>query len=322
MLPSSKTMLLLCDVFGVDISYFLSERRICLQTEPVFRKGGKEKKPGARETSAVLTQVEEKLNPYIEVLTIFGKENEYKKNIPLKRRVTDHASIEMLAENVRAAWNLGTAPVFNLVDTAEKNGFHIISITKPPKSGVQYDAVSFLDESFGPVIALCEKRTASRKRERFTLAHELGHYFISNKELEHAEGKGVEESRANTFAAALLMPEKEFREDVGTRTNFALDELYMFSRKYGVSVPDILFRLNNLGIISEEKKAQLKTMYELHSGEEKWHEFRYADRDYEKPLLMKQYVYQAVIKGFITWDKGEELLGTSLDLTTLSGDRR
>jgi Zn-dependent peptidase ImmA (M78 family) len=52
-------------------------------------------------------------------------------------------------------------------------------------------------------------------RDRFTIAHELGHYFVHSKQGElpiraSRKGSGQLEWEANWFAAALLMPSDEF----------------------------------------------------------------------------------------------------------------
>lgn len=54
-------------------------------------------------------------------------------------------------------------------------------------------------------------------RDRFTLAHELGHYFIHSNQgakplRASRKGSGPIETEANWFAAALLMPKDEFSE--------------------------------------------------------------------------------------------------------------
>ena len=56
----------------------------------------------------------------------------------------------------------------------------------------------------------------SPRRDRFTIAHELGHYFLHSNQGKRAiiakrQGTGRIEWEANWFAAALLMPAKEFR---------------------------------------------------------------------------------------------------------------
>lgn len=55
----------------------------------------------------------------------------------------------------------------------------------------------------------------SPRRDRFTIAHELGHYFVHSKQGEipiiaTRSGSTRIEWEANWFAAALLMPETEF----------------------------------------------------------------------------------------------------------------
>ncbi|WP_458317924.1 ImmA/IrrE family metallo-endopeptidase [Mycolicibacterium brisbanense] len=59
----------------------------------------------------------------------------------------------------------------------------------------------------------------SSARDRFTIAHELGHYFLhyrfAKRTDEQTYGRGQRnrmETEANVFASALLMPETEFRQ--------------------------------------------------------------------------------------------------------------
>lgn len=58
----------------------------------------------------------------------------------------------------------------------------------------------------------------SARRDRFTKAHELGHYFLHYVYAKKSEpmkcgrgGRDRAETEANVFASALLMPEKEFK---------------------------------------------------------------------------------------------------------------
>ncbi|MGY3233371.1 Zn-dependent peptidase ImmA (M78 family) [Bradyrhizobium sp. USDA 4448] len=87
-------------------------------------------------------------------------------------------------------------------------------------------------------------------RQRFTLAHELGHYFLhrdagefTDRALFRREAQfDRRESEANSFASKLLMPETEFRTVVTRRAN--LDEL---ARYFGVSSAAAKFRAEALG---------------------------------------------------------------------------
>lgn len=70
---------------------------------------------------------------------------------------------------------------------------------------------------FGPHnFSIMLDATAIQERRRFTMAHELGHYFLHSKQGEQTLkafrlGTSLAEQEANFFAANLLMPEDEFK---------------------------------------------------------------------------------------------------------------
>lgn len=85
------------------------------------------------------------------------------------------------------------------------------------------------------------------ERKRFTIAHELGHYFLKHLEDKgqyvdlHREAtykKTEEESSADKFAACLLMPEK------------VLEEKYKVMDDLGFSNQAIINRLSNIFYVS------------------------------------------------------------------------
>lgn len=96
-------------------------------------------------------------------------------------------------------------------------------------------------------------------RQRFTLAHELGHFFLHpNKDafVDYRDNKkGVmrtpREKEANMFAAALLMPRQVLLKDFKTiaKGGFSDDELSTLARRYDVSEDAMRFRLMNLNIL-------------------------------------------------------------------------
>ena len=103
-----------------------------------------------------------------------------------------------------------------------------------------------------PVILL--NANDSRNRQRFSCAHEIGHYVKRSAELEEYEyvdlrgalaaaGTDQEEIWANQFAAALLMPEdqvKAFKKDKLTDIEMSL--------RFGVSRDAMNHRLKNLNL--------------------------------------------------------------------------
>lgn len=109
------------------------------------------------------------------------------------------------------------------------------------------------DEDKDPVIVLSS--SDSKNRQRFTCAHELGHYayrlvsdgnkyeYVDLRADDSSNGTNVEEVFANQFAANLLMPEVEVRELVSSKT-----PSFIQAQRFGVSDDAIRFRLKNLGL--------------------------------------------------------------------------
>jgi Zn-dependent peptidase ImmA (M78 family) len=98
-------------------------------------------------------------------------------------------------------------------------------------------------------------------RQRFTIAHELGHYMLHKpgtyvdrafyRNTESGSGTIKEEREANQFAAALLMPASWVE---GEAQNHSLDlgddtSLVALAEEFGVSSQAMSFRLTNLGLV-------------------------------------------------------------------------
>jgi hypothetical protein len=87
-------------------------------------------------------------------------------------------------------------------------------------------------------------------RDRFTIAHELGHYFLHSSQGETLlkatrKGDGNHEWEANWFAASLLMPKgqvKRFCEANGANPS-------LVAARFKVSALAAEYRLKNLGLL-------------------------------------------------------------------------
>lgn len=97
-------------------------------------------------------------------------------------------------------------------------------------------------------------------RQRFTIAHELGHFFLHQQKdafVDYRDNKRdvmrtPRERQANMFAAALLMPSDLLRKDFRQLAELGLteDDLRTFARRYMVSEDAMRFRLMNLNILA------------------------------------------------------------------------
>lgn len=100
-------------------------------------------------------------------------------------------------------------------------------------------------------------------RQRFSIAHELGHFFLHpkndtfvdhRKELNKYDTKSFKEVEADHFAAALLMPKKFLEEDVNKLgCKFISEkEIKILSHKYEVSDEAMTYRLINLHLFAKK----------------------------------------------------------------------
>jgi Zn-dependent peptidase ImmA (M78 family) len=106
----------------------------------------------------------------------------------------------------------------------------------------------------------------SRTRQRFTIAHELGHLLLENRQGIHVDqgdfllkfrnedsSKGTidQERDANLFAAELLLPRGLLEKDVESLNAISVtddSQLRELAKRYEVSLQALLIRLSSMGI--------------------------------------------------------------------------
>lgn len=105
-----------------------------------------------------------------------------------------------------------------------------------------------------------------KNRQRFSIAHELGHYLLHGSEAnvfidktkvflrdkKSSEGTQLQEIEANGFAAELLMPEALLKEKIIQKQLDLDDEeaVESLAKQFKVSVQALTHRLIRLGIIA------------------------------------------------------------------------
>ena len=297
MMPSSSTLIALSLVLEVDINYFFRET-VPLKTQPEFRMSKKSEKLGETEQMQIIAQTQDALERQLEILEICQCQGEYVVDTSLRRVARNYEDIEALSLDVRDAWKLGLDPIGNLMEVAESHGFKIFLVDGPES----FDAAVFTGEECGPIISL--RRGAPKERQRFSLAHELGHYFIQKESVGYQD-RDVERM-AHRFAAAFLMPKELLVRDVGqTRKSMTPKELYSLRDRYGASTDAILIRMAEVNIISPNLKWQLWDLNKVWSSRPPGK----AYSDTEMPRLMQKLVDSAFAEGLISERKGRELLG-------------
>lgn len=139
------------------------------------------------------------------------------------------------------------SPLINLAEILKKNNLQLVNahFDNPGILGA-FDASRH--------IIYVSQDEHKKTRQFFTVAHELGHFFLHDKnkqEVFHRAqmdqfGDNIdEEQEANWFAASLLMP----RELITKEWNLHPDEAFIAAR-FGVSRAAAHWRLKNLNVIS------------------------------------------------------------------------
>lgn len=151
---------------------------------------------------------------------------------------------ELAAQLLRRSWSTGPGPVGHLIRLAEVHG---VLVVFSPLYAATVDAYSF-DAGSRPVVVL-NPTTRDPYRQRFDVAHELGHLVM------HADaepGGRVVEDQADRFAAELLMPADEIRALLpATMGGRVWADLRTLKEHWGVSMQALLYRARRLGVLGE-----------------------------------------------------------------------
>lgn len=151
--------------------------------------------------------------------------------------------IERVAEKARSYWSLGWGPIDNVIRTVERAGVVVAFFYDASR---EVDALSI--SSRRPLIVRNDLKT-SPFRQRFDIAHELGHLLMHEG---HVTGDRQSEAEANRFASAFLLPRSTFLKVFprrGSRLDWTgLSDLKM---QFQVSKAAILYRARSLGVLDD-----------------------------------------------------------------------
>ncbi len=284
--PSSGVLIHLAEALSVPAEYFFRPEKVRV-VAPSYRKHAY---LGAKDEDAIIARIEEALERYYDVESLFPDEQNA---LSFERVVSTLEEVENAADALRDAWQLGLSPIENLTEVFEEHGLKIV----PIEGFDGFDACTF--ESNGvPVIALrCD---APGDRQRFNLAHELGHLVLGIAE------KLDEERAANRFAGAFLVPGDAAEQELGLkRKALSYSELYLLKHKYGMSMQAWIYRAKDLGIITQSAArahfAEFRRMG--------WYKQEPGDPlAPEEPRRFERLVHRALAEDFISRSRAEELL--------------
>ena len=241
MMPSSTVAIALADALDVPLTYLLSPSKVSLESVE-FRKLSS---TSARERATVEAEVLDHVDRYLQVEEILGLDiGEQDRQDGAPYRITTLEDAEMAADSVRKAWNLGGGPIPEITELMEEHRIKVFQLSLPGSvDGLSCRVRRLGGDDVRVVVCSTGK---SFERERFTIAHELGHLVLDMAPTMQ------EEKACHRFAGAFLVPGSDLIREVGRRRfNFGIGELIEIKHMFGISAAALVMRMRDLGIITE-----------------------------------------------------------------------
>ena len=300
-MPSSGVLIALADALGVSVDYLASDSDIVLDAVDFRRKQMTRRREEARVEAKVLHLLER----YLAVEEILGMSS-VAWNLPWEAPwpvLRDPAEAEQAALGLRIHWGLGLDPIPNVVELLEERGIKVLSMGLTNIDGLTA-RVRREDRSIASVIVV--NRQDWGERQRFTVAHELGHMVLD------IAPNVDDEKAAHRFAGAFLMPAETLRAEIGKRrSSMGWIELFDLKRIFGVSVQALTYRCKDLGIFGNALFRQLFDEFSRRGWRSPPYEEPHA-MDAEEPRRFARLCFRALAEGAISESKAAELLGHSV----------
>jgi Zn-dependent peptidase ImmA (M78 family)/DNA-binding XRE family transcriptional regulator len=243
--PDSEMINHLSEALKVRPDYFFRDTKVNIG-EVEYRKL---KRLPAKEEVKVVEQTREYLSRYLELEEILGLSNKFINYLSGFKNVTTYEEVNKAATELRSKWELGSGPIFNIVELLEDKHIKVVKIDADSAfDGLQ----TWVNETI-PVVAYNVRKLDKNDRIRFTLLHELAHLLLTFGDItEHQK-----ETLCHQFAGAMLLPEKTIKEELGVfRNQLFVPELGNIKKQYGISMQAIVMRAKVCGIINENYTKQ------------------------------------------------------------------
>lgn len=297
-LPDSKKLIDFANAYNVKSIELLKVYNAPKMKFTSFRK---KKRLTGQNLELLEELIQDEVYKYLEIIEMNNIDTD---NIKLKKySCNNFEDVEKAANDFRNYIKISNKqPISDLINILENLGIIIIQIKNPNNRFDDFDGLSEIVNNIPVIVLLDDIKDGAR--QRFTIAHELGHLIlnINNDELD-------EEKLCNRFASALLMPKEAITNEFGySRRNINFFELTAFKNEFKVSCTTIIYRLKDLNIISEYLYKKLSIFLSQRIG-----------KNDPKPIppeisfQFKKIVYKLEADEIISVNKACELLGFTID---------
>ena len=289
--PDGEKLLKFAEVLGCKVVDLLKDSSKKKTLNLNFRK---KKSLSGKKLELLIQLINDQVNNYLDVLELNSidivKINKYK--------VTSLADAEIAAYKFRKEHQINEVlPLVNLCDIIENLGISVIVINNKNNIFKGFDGVSEIINNH-PFI--CISSDINYYRQRFTLAHELGHLILNIDE------NLDEEKVCNEFASSLLLPKNALIKECGNKRIGISDREYKILRdEYKVSIKTIIYGLNKYEIVSDNYAKLAYINYNKNFKDEEIHN---AYNQTELPRKYEQLVLRLFTQNLITQSRYNELM--------------
>lgn len=296
--PSPVVLNKLAETLSVKAAHLWSKPTVHVQFIAYRKLSSLPKKEQARVEGSVRHALEERVR--IQGLTQQFDGSE----LPVQAcRVDRLEDAEHAAETLRKQWRLGLDPIASVVGVLEDHSIHVLQMDVSQKfDGIS--AVAYDDAQHVAGAAVVTRRGVAGERQRLNLTHELGHLVLNISK------KVDEEKAAFRFGAAFLASSDLMYREVGAKRAFILPgELLLLKRRLGMSLQALLYRLRDLGIITESYYKK----WCVDINRLGWRKQEPGEMPPEQPQWLRQHVLRALAEGMMTKEEAERKLGEAVE---------
>lgn len=253
-----KDIYMFAEFYGRPIDYFLKET---LLTDSGFKVLFR-KTEGDEEVGRVVTEFENLCEKMCELENISG--------VAVKPAVNADYEFEKnrewywgkyYADTERKQLDLGQAPLRNLNQLLEERRNLKIFYLPVPERGI-YGMFTY-DQKMGGCVLINSNPNSGN--QLFSLAHEYAHFLFHKDKLgiisTEKEKNSTDEKIANNFASNFLMPEDTLRDLFNMRikevSDVQAEDVVYLADYFGVSFTAMVYRLNNLKLITDNIRNEL-----------------------------------------------------------------
>jgi len=248
--PDSEMIGLLSEAMNIRPDYFFRDTQVELGAIE-YRKL---KRMPTKEEHKVIEQTREYLSRYLELEEILGLENKFINPLASFETIVEYEQVNRAANLLRAKWEMGKDPIFNVVELLEDKHVKVVKID----ADLSFDGMQTWVNGNIPVIAYNINIEEKPDRIRFTLLHELAHLLLK---FDDSLTDHQIETLCHQFSGAMLFPDDTILEELGAnRKRLSIQELGSIKKQYGISMQAIVMRALVCNIVNENYTKQFFNM--------------------------------------------------------------